>query len=50
VLPQGAKGTVVHVHLAPELAYLVEFCNEDGSPLALVTLLPPQVIRVSKAG
>lgn len=48
-IPEGATGTVVQVHLEPKLAYLVEFCSEDGSTLALQTLLPHQVRVVSKA-
>ncbi|MGE5672914.1 MAG: DUF4926 domain-containing protein [Mycobacterium leprae] len=48
-LPEGSEGTVVHVHLEPELAYMVEFCDEAGRTLALPTLLPHQVRLIWKA-
>lgn len=43
-LTEGERGTVVMVypqHLSPHLpqAYEVEFCDEDGVTLALVTLM-----------
>jgi hypothetical protein len=47
--PQGARGAVVHVHLTPSLAYVVEFSDENGVTMALPTLLPAQVRLVWKA-
>ena len=44
----GDRGAVVMVFTDPDLAYEVEFVNEDGSTRALVTLKPEQVRRVSE--
>lgn len=46
-LEAGAVGVVVRVHTRPELAYLVEFCNERGETLELVSLLPSQLVAVT---
>jgi hypothetical protein len=43
VVQPGSVGVVVHIHSAPRLAYLVEFCNEEGETLDLVSLLPGQI-------
>ena len=37
-LPIGAQGCVVHVFAGPDPAYEVEFCDENGRTLALLTL------------
>jgi len=42
-LTKGMIGTVVHVFEVPTLAYLVEFCDEEGRTIALPTLLPVQL-------
>lgn len=39
----GARGTIVHVHTVPHTAYMVEFCNEVGETLDLLSLLPTQI-------
>jgi hypothetical protein len=39
----GTVGTVVHVFTRPSEAYLVEFANERGETVAMVTALPDQV-------
>lgn len=39
----GARGTIVHVHSVPHTAYMVEFCNERGETLDLLSLLPTQI-------
>lgn len=39
----GQVGTVVHVFRQPCEAYLVEFANEQGETLAMVTALPSQI-------
>lgn len=39
----GARGTIVHVHSVPNTAYMVEFCNDAGETLDLVSLLPTQI-------
>ncbi len=42
-LPAGAVGTVLEVFDKPTRAYEVEFANEDGETIAMVTLTPAQV-------
>ena len=42
-LVAGAKGTVVEVYENPNLAYEVEFCNDEGETTAMLALLPHQV-------
>ncbi len=42
-IPVGSRGTIVHTHTTPNLAYMVEFCNEQGETLDLVSLLPGQI-------
>jgi hypothetical protein len=46
-LSVGAQGAVVHCH--SPLAYEVEFTNDEGETVALVTLLPDQFIIVWRA-
>lgn len=39
----GAIGTIVHVFTTPSEAYLVDFSNELGETIALITVLPEQI-------
>jgi Domain of unknown function (DUF4926) len=41
-LAAGAIGTVVHVFSKPNVAYEVEFADEDGRTKAMVTLTADQ--------
>lgn len=43
VIGAGSVGTVVHVFDKPSEAYLVEFANDDGETLAIVTAIPGQI-------
>ncbi|MEV0428486.1 DUF4926 domain-containing protein [Micromonospora sp. NPDC050495] len=45
-LPAGAVGTIVHVFHRPELAYEIEFTDEDGRTLSSVALTPDRIRRV----
>lgn len=49
IIPKGSVGTVVMVYTRPNLAYEVEFANDQGRTLALVTLLPGQVRVIRRA-
>ncbi len=42
-LQAGAVGAVVHIFHEPNLAYEVEFADEDGRTLAMVPLTPDQI-------
>ncbi|GAA2571928.1 hypothetical protein GCM10010435_53030 [Winogradskya consettensis] len=42
-LKAGAVGTIVDIFRDPELAYEVEFTDDDGATLSLTTLTPEQV-------
>ncbi|WMY76419.1 DUF4926 domain-containing protein [Buttiauxella selenatireducens] len=42
-LTKGMSGTIVIVFTNPELAYLVEFCDEEGRTIAMPALLPDQL-------
>ncbi|MCI4066117.1 DUF4926 domain-containing protein [Micromonospora sp. R77] len=42
----GAVGTIVHVFRTPQLAYEVEFTDEDGRTINLVAL-PPDKVRLA---
>lgn len=46
-LVRGQAGVVVHVFEQPNRAYEVEFCNEEGETLALLTL---QADDIAEAG
>lgn len=46
-LTKGMIGTIVVVFENPTLAYLVEFCDEEGRTIALPDLLPEQVADYS---
>lgn len=46
-LAKGMIGTIVVVFENPTLAYLVEFCDEEGRTIALPDLLPEQVADYS---
>ena len=39
-LPAGSVGTVVHIFREPNLAYEVEFADDEGKTLAMVALTP----------
>ncbi|GAA3775311.1 DUF4926 domain-containing protein [Micromonospora maritima] len=49
-LPAGAVGTIVHVFHRPDLAYEVEFTDEDGRTLSSVALTPDKVRRAGADG
>lgn len=42
-LPPGAVGTIVHVFHRPQLAYEVEFTDEDGRTISSVALTPDKI-------
>jgi hypothetical protein len=42
-LTAGTIGTVVHVFRMPDLAYEVEFTDQDGATVALVTVRAGQI-------
>ncbi|MGS2616628.1 DUF4926 domain-containing protein [Micromonospora sp. LZ34] len=42
-IPAGSVGTIVHVFQRPELAYEVEFADDDGRTLATVALTPDKL-------
>ena len=42
-IPAGAEGVIVHIHSVPRTAYMVEFCNDAGETMDLVSLLPSQI-------
>lgn len=46
-LAKGMIGTIVVVFENPTLAYLVEFCDEEGRTIALPDLLPEQIADYS---
>ena len=39
----GSKGTVLEVFRAPQLAYLVEFSDDQGREIDTLTLTPDQL-------
>lgn len=39
----GQVGTIVHIFTHPSEAYLVEFSNENGETIAMVTAMPSQI-------
>ncbi|OYD65797.1 DUF4926 domain-containing protein [Paraburkholderia hospita] len=39
----GTRGTIVHIHTNPNLAFEVEFCDEDGRTTARIARLPTEV-------
>ncbi|MEV6850004.1 DUF4926 domain-containing protein [Actinoplanes sp. NPDC051411] len=45
-LSAGAVGAVVHVFEKPNLAYEVEFADEDGQTIAQLPLTPAQIQKV----
>lgn len=45
-LRSGAEGTIVHIFHRPNLAYEVEFVDDDGATVAMVALTPDQVRQV----
>lgn len=42
-LPAGSEGTIVYIHEQPQLAYEVEFCDDEGRTTATVPLRPEQL-------
>ncbi len=42
-LRAGMVGAVVEIFAKPNLAYLVEFCDQSGRTIALSALLPEQL-------
>ncbi len=47
-LKPGDVGSIVHVHPG-EAAFVVEFMSLDGGTVALATVLPSQVRRITAA-
>ncbi|MBN1961755.1 MAG: DUF4926 domain-containing protein [Deltaproteobacteria bacterium] len=45
-LPEGAIGTIVMIYSEP-LAYEVEFCDDEGGTIALLTLHEEEISRVN---
>ncbi len=43
----GDVGVIVEIFADPEEAYEVEFCNANGETIAMVSLLPSQMIARS---
>ena len=46
-LRAGAIGVVLMIFESPELAYEVEFCDDDGRTIAEVALRAEQIERMS---
>lgn len=42
-LTRGTAGTIVLIHEKPNLAYMVEFIDDEGRTIALPSLLPEQI-------
>lgn len=42
-LTKGMVGTIIMIFQTPTLAYLVEFCDDEGRTIAMPALLPAQV-------
>ena len=42
-LKKGMAGAIVIVFTNPYLAYMVEFCDDEGRTIAMPTLTPDQV-------
>lgn len=49
-LEKGTVGTIVMVFDTPTLGYLVEFCDKEGSTIAMPALLPAQIKRYFTPG
>ncbi|MFI7157627.1 MULTISPECIES: DUF4926 domain-containing protein [Micromonospora] len=49
-LPAGAVGAIVRVFHRPDLAYEVEFADQDGRPLSAVALTPDKIQKVDTTG
>ena len=49
VLGEGATGTIVEVFTTPDEAYLVEFVNEQGETISMLTLRADQFEVVWRA-
>lgn len=46
-LCRGSTGTVIDTYMAPHEAYEVEFCDDRGVTIALLTLRPEQLRSIS---
>lgn len=46
-LTKGMLGTIIFIHEKPHLAYMVEFINDEGRPIAMPDLLPEQITDFS---
>ena len=46
-LRAGDIGTIVHIFHRPQLAYEVEFADEDGATVAMVALTVEQIRAVA---
>ena len=44
---RGSTGTIVYTYMAPHEAYEVEFCDDRGVTIALLTLRPEQLRSIS---
>lgn len=47
-LHKGDIGTIVETYLTPCEEYEVEFCDNEGKTIALLTLKPKQLIPLSE--
>ncbi|WP_439427574.1 DUF4926 domain-containing protein [Micromonospora sp. LA-10] len=45
-LPAGAVGTIVHVFQRPDLAYEVEFADQEGRTVSTLALTPDKIQQV----
>lgn len=43
--PAGTVGTIVHIFTRPSVAYLIEFCDDEGETTEMVTLNDESDIR-----
>ncbi|MDR2487588.1 MAG: DUF4926 domain-containing protein [Clostridiales Family XIII bacterium] len=43
---KGCQGTVVLVHTSPKLGYEVEFVDDEGDTLAVLTVYPADIAQV----
>lgn len=44
---RGSTGTVIDAYMDPHEAYEVEFCDDRGATVALLTLRPEQLRSIS---
>lgn len=43
-LTKGMLGAIVLIHEKPNLAYMVEFVDDEGRTIAMLSLLPEQIM------